>query len=192
MEEIDMSLPNEKKVSLETFYKMREETNYLLEYADGIVFMSPSPSTRHQQVSARLQARLFNFLDGGKCQVFSAPYDIHLYRDDLDDSKIFIPDLSVICGVEGLEENRFVGVPKMIIEILSPSNQSHDLVTKMEAYMKYGVKEYWVVNPMLNAIQLYALTDEHLYQQVEVLKDEGTIKSTVLKGFQVNLEEIFR
>ena len=187
-----MSLPNEKKVSLETFYKMREETNYLLEYADGIVFMSPSPSTRHQQVSARLQARLFNFLDGGKCQVFSAPYDIHLYRDDLDDSKIFIPDLSVICGVEGLEENRFVGVPKMIIEILSPSNQSHDLVTKMEAYMKYGVKEYWVVNPMLNAIQLYALTDEHLYQQVEVLKDEGTIKSTVLKGFQVNLEEIFR
>src|SRR5699024_226000 len=158
----------------------------------GGLLSGPLTSTWRTKVSDTLQARLFNFLDGGKCQVFSVPYDIHLYRDDLDESKIFIADLSVICGVEGLEENRFVGVPKMIIEILSPSNQSHDLVTKMEAYMKYGVKEYWVVNPMLNAIQLYALADEHLYQQVEVLKDEGTIKSTVLKGFQVNLEEIFR
>ncbi|MGY0693777.1 Uma2 family endonuclease [Virgibacillus sp. FSP13] len=187
-----MSLPEEKKVSVETFYKMREETDHLLEFADGIVFMSPSPSTRHQQVSARLQAKLFNFLDGGKCQVFSAPYDIHLHRDDLDDTKIFIPDLSVICDVEGLEENRFVGVPEMIVEILSPSNQSHDLVTKLEAYMKYGVKEYWVVNPMLHAIQVYALTDKQVYQQVDILKSEGVMKSTVLKGFQVDLGEIFR
>jgi len=187
-----MSLPDEKKVSVEAFYTMREETDQLLEYADGIVYMSPSPSTRHQQVSARLQAKLFNFLDGGKCQVFSAPYDIHLYRDDLDDTKIFIPDLSVICDMEGLEENRFVGVPEMIAEILSPSNQSHDLVTKMEAYMRYGVKEYWVVNPMLNAIQVYALTDDQVYRQADVLKDDGVIQSAVLKGFQVDLKEIFR
>lgn len=187
-----MSLPDDKKISVEAFYKMREETDHLLEYADGIVFMSPSPSTRHQQVSARLQAKLFNFLDGGKCQVFSAPYDIHLYRADLEDTKIFIPDLSVICDEEGLEENKFVGVPEMIVEILSPSNQSHDLVTKMEAYMKYGVKEYWVVNPMLNAIQVYALTDKHVYQQAEILKGEGFIKSSVLRGFQVDLKDIFR
>ncbi|MFA1820218.1 Uma2 family endonuclease [Virgibacillus oceani] len=187
-----MSLPEEKKVSVETFYKMREETEQLLEYVDGNVFMSPSPSTRHQQVSARLQAKLFNFLDGGKCQVFSAPYDIHLYRDDLNDTKIFIPDLSVICDEEGLEENKFVGVPEMIVEILSPSNQSYDLITKMESYMKYGVKEYWVVNPMLNAIQVYALNDEQVYQQVEILKNEGKIKSTVIKGFHVDLKEVFR
>src|SRR5690625_4395516 len=122
-----MNLPEEKKVSVETFYKLREETDYLLEYVDGTVFMSLfSPSTRHQKVSARLQAKLFNFLDGGRGQVFSAPYDIHLYRETIDDTKIFIPDLSVICGARGLEENRFVGVPEVIVEILSPSNQSHD------------------------------------------------------------------
>ncbi|SEN19606.1 Endonuclease, Uma2 family (restriction endonuclease fold) [Mesobacillus persicus] len=167
-----MSLPEDKRVSLETFYNMRKEMDYLLEYSDGVVFMSPSPSTRHQQVSGRLQARLFNFLDGGKCQVFSAPYDIHLYRDDLQETKIFIPDLSVICDVEGLEENRFVGVPELIVEILSPSNQSLDLVTKMQAYMKYGVKEYWVVNPMLDAILIYALTDEQVYNQVDVMKGQ--------------------
>jgi len=187
-----MSLPEEKKVNVETFYKMRDETDHLLEYADGIVYMSPSPSTKHQQVSARLQAKLFNFLDGGKCQVFSAPYDIQLYRDDLDETNIFIPDLSVICDVEGLEENKFVGVPELIVEILSPSNQSYDLVTKMEAYMKYGVREYWVVNPILDAIQVYALTDEQVYQQADIVKNKGVVSSTVLKGFQVDLEDVFR
>ncbi|WP_100009883.1 Uma2 family endonuclease [Lentibacillus sediminis] len=187
-----MSLPEQNKISVEAFYKMREDTDHLLEYADGNVFMSPKLSTRHQQVSSRLQAKLFNFLDGGKCQVFSAPYDIHLYRDDLDDTKIFIPDLSVICEEEGLEENKFVGVPELIIEILSPSNQSHDFVTKMEAYMKYGVKEYWAVNPMLHAVQVYVLTDDQVYQQVDILKEEGIAKSTVLNGFEVDLKDIFK
>lgn len=88
-----MSLPEKKKISLETFYQMRTETTQLLEYVDGIVFMSPSPSTKHQQVSARLQEKLFNFLDGKKCEVFNAPYDIHLYRDDLEDTSGFICNL---------------------------------------------------------------------------------------------------
>lgn len=187
-----LSLPQERKVSIEQFYKMREETTELLEYMDGIVLMSPSPSTAHQRVSARLQARLFHFLEGGDCEVFSAPYDVQLYREDLKGTNIFIPDLSVICDKEGIEENRYVGVPTVIVEILSPSNQSHDLVTKMEAYMKYGVKEYWIVNPMLKSIQLYAINENGVYQQIEVMKETGLIKSEVLKGFQVRLEEIFK
>ncbi|SDI26479.1 hypothetical protein SAMN04488123_10135 [Natribacillus halophilus] len=68
-----MRLPEEKNLSVEAFYKMREDTDHILEYADGIVFISPSPSpsTRHQQVSARLKAKLFNFLTvkNAKCSV---------------------------------------------------------------------------------------------------------------------------
>ncbi|MDC3415253.1 hypothetical protein NC797_17730 [Aquibacillus sp. 3ASR75-11] len=45
---------------------------------------------------------------------------------------------------------------------------------------------------MLNAILVYALTDEQVYQQVDILKGKGIIKSTVLKGFEIELEEIFR
>lgn len=186
-----MNLPEESKVSFEEFYKMREDTTNLLEYVDGTVLMSPSPSTKHQRVSSKLQAKLFNFLEGAECEVFSAPYDIHLRTDEVESDTIFIPDLSVICDKNGLEENKYVGVPKMIVEILSPSNQSHDLVTKMEAYMKYGVKEYWVINPMLNAVQVYAMNDESVYQQIEIVKDKGIVNSEALKGFRVSLEDIF-
>ncbi|MUV38885.1 hypothetical protein JNUCC1_02757 [Lentibacillus sp. JNUCC-1] len=115
-----------------------------------------------------------------------------MYKDDINETNIFIPDLSVICDETGLEENKFVGVPEIIMEILSPSNQSHELIPKMDAYMRYGVKEYWIVNPLLNAIQVHTLTAECVYQQADVLRAEGMMKSKVLKGFQVDLEDIFR
>ena len=57
--------------------------------------------------------------------------------------------------------------------------------------MQYGVKEYWIVNPMLNAVMVYALNNEGQYQQMETLKDKGVIESEVLQGFKISLEELF-
>lgn len=186
-----MNMSVRKKISLEEFYKMRDETDDLLEYIDGIVMMSPSPSTNHQRVSGRLHIKLAHYFDAKNCEVFAAPYDIELYKNELEGTKIFIPDLSVICDKNGLKENRYVGVPSLIVEILSPSNQSHDLITKMDAYMKYGVKEYWIINPMINAAQIYALNDEGYYEQTDVLKEKGVIKSTIFDGLEIDLKEIF-
>lgn len=184
-------MPQEKFVSLEEFYTMREKTDNLLEYVDGMVFMSPSPSIHHQRVSGRLHSKLFNFLDGKDCEVFHAPTDIELQRDDIEGNKIIIPDLSIVCEKIGFTDNKFVGVPTLIVEILNPSNQSHDLVFKMNLYMQYGVKEYWIINPMLNVIQIYTLDDNGQYQQMDVGKGTGIVESRVLQGFQVRLEEIF-
>ncbi|GGA66793.1 hypothetical protein GCM10008025_08330 [Ornithinibacillus halotolerans] len=121
-----MIVPSEKKLSLEEFYKMRKGNNQLLEYIDGIVFMSPSPSTFHQRISGRLHAKLFNFLEGKECEVFHAPFDIELSDDNQEETKVVTPDLSVICDKTGLDQNKYSGSPTMIIEILGPSNQSHD------------------------------------------------------------------
>ncbi len=186
-----MSLPQKNSITLDEYYKLREESDSLLEYIDGVVFMTPSPSTEHQRISMYLSARLYNFLEGKECEVFHAPFDVELYNENIDGKKIVIPDLSVISDKNGLLENRFVGVPNLIIEILSPSNQSHDLVFKLNLYMQYGVKEYWIVNPMLNAVMVYALNNEGQYQQMETLKDKGVIESEVLQGFKISLEELF-
>ncbi|WHY85041.1 Uma2 family endonuclease [Neobacillus novalis] len=186
-----MSLPQDHLIKLEEFYKMREETDKLIEYIDGNVFMSPSPSTKHQRVSSRLHVKLFHFLEGKSCEVFPAPFDIELHRENMEGNKIIIPDLSVICDKSGLTENRYVGAPALIMEILSPSNQSHDLVFKLNLYMQYGVREYWIINPMLNTIQAYVLDSEGQYQQLDVLKEKGILKSAVLEGLEVSLEEIF-
>ncbi|MBT2757969.1 Uma2 family endonuclease [Mesobacillus foraminis] len=185
-----MSLPEDKRLTLEQFYRLRENRDEILEYVDGVVYMSPSPSTKHQRISGRLHAQLFNLLDGGNCEVFHAPFDIELKSKEVEGKKIVIPDLSVICEKEGLEESKYVGVPTLIIEIISPSNQAHDLVFKLNLYMQYGVKEYWIVNPIINTIQVYTLVDGE-YRQKDVAKEKGMIESAILPKFRVDLERVF-
>lgn len=188
---LSMSLLHEQSMSIQEFHKLREGTERLFEYADGNVMMVPSPSTQHQRISSRLHAKLFNFLDGGDCEVFHAPYDVELKGGKLSGTHIVIPDLLVICDKHGLTNNKYIGAPELIIEILSPSNQAHDLVFKLNLYMQAGVNEYWIVNPMLQIIQVYELDKDGQYKQVDSLKGTGTIRSTVLHEFQVNLEDIF-
>lgn len=84
-------------ITLDEYYKLREKSDHLLEYIDGVVFMTPSPSTRHQRISMHLGARLYNFLEGKECEVFHAPFDVELNNENMDGKKIVIPDLSVIC-----------------------------------------------------------------------------------------------
>ncbi|MCT8977871.1 Uma2 family endonuclease [Clostridium sp. CX1] len=187
-----MSLPKEKLITIDEFYKMKESTDNILEYIDGIVYMSPSPSTKHQRISGRLYAKLFNFLEGKEYEAFSAPYDVQLHRQDIQDDKVVIPDISVICDKDGIEDNKYIGVPTLIMEILSPSNQSNDLVVKLNLYMKYGVKEYWIINPMINTVQIYSLNSDGLYDQIDVVKNSGIINSSIFSGFTVDIEELFK
>lgn len=70
--------------------------------------------------------------------------------------------------------------------------QSHDLITKLTLYMKYRVKEYWIVNPMLNSITIYALNKEEVYEQHAIKTEQGMITSKFLNGFHLELEHIFQ
>ncbi|WP_174612884.1 Uma2 family endonuclease [Virgibacillus ihumii] len=109
----------------------------------------------------------------------------------MEGTKIVFPDISIICDKSGFTEARYVGVPNLVVEILSPSNQSHDLITKLNIYMNYGVTEYWVVNPMLDSITVYTLNDDKMYEQHDVKTKTGKITSKFLDGFQLDLAYIF-
>jgi len=186
-----MGLAKNHFLSLEEYFKIREESEELLEYIDGVVYMSPSPSTKHQRVSSKLQMKFALFLENTTCEVFNAPYDIELKKENIEGTRIVIPDISIICDKSGFTEARYIGVPALIVEILSPSNQSHDLITKLNLYMRYGVQEYWIVNPMLEAITVYCLNEEGMYEQYDMKTEKGYIKSKILDGFSVDLEYIF-
>lgn len=186
-----MNLYQQEQISIDEYFKIRESSEELLEYIDGYVYMSPSPSTKHQRISGKLYLSLGKFLEGKPCEVFHAPYDIELSSERIKGSKIVIPDLAVICDKEGFTDKRYVGAPSMMIEILSPSNQAHDLITKLNLYMNYGVQEYWIVNPMFNSVLIYTLNDEGLYEQHDIKVEKGMIHSKVLDGFHVDIGEVF-
>jgi Uma2 family endonuclease len=182
---------NNDRISVDEYFEIREKSEELLEYIDGLVFMSPSPSTKHQRISGKLYIKMGIFLEGKPCEIFHAPFDIELKNERMEGTKIVIPDLSVICDRSGFTDARYVGVPNLIVEILSPSNQTHDLITKLNLYMNYGVKEYWIVNPMLNAVSVYALNDENMYIQHDMKTEIGSITSKFLQGLSIDLSELF-
>lgn len=186
-----MNLYLKDRISMEEYFEIRERSDEILEYIDGFVYMSPSPSTKHQRVLGKLFLKLGNFFEGKPCEVFPAPFDIELKNDKLEGSRIVIPDIIVICEKNGFTEARYVGVPTFIIEILSPSNQSHDLITKLNLYMDYGVKEYWIVNPLLDSVTVYCLNDEGMYELYDMKVETGQIKSKFFVGLGIDLKEIF-
>lgn len=83
-----MYLYRNSSMSLEEYFQVREKSEEILEYIDGFVYMSPSPSTKHQRVSSKLQIKFGNFLVSSNCEVFSAPYDIELKNDNIEGTKI--------------------------------------------------------------------------------------------------------
>jgi Uma2 family endonuclease len=186
-----LNLPKKQYITVENFEELRKETDQQLEYIDGIVYMSPSPSTKHQRISMKLSALLFRLLEGKDCEVLAAPYDIELVDEENDEKKIIIPDLSIICDKTGFTEQKYIGVPELIIEIISPSNQSHDLIFKTNLYQKFCVKEYWIINPILNNIMIYSLGEDNQYRLIENEK-QGLVKSNIINGFEVDVEALFK
>lgn len=188
---IELKVPGDRLISFMEYEEMRKDSDERLEYVDGVVYMSPSPSTRHQRISVKLSAKLFNLLDGTGCEVLTAPYDIELAGGEKDEQPtVIIPDLSVICDQSGFTEQRYIGAPDLIIEIVSPSNQSYDLIFKTNLYQKNKVKEYWIVNPILDNIMVYTLDENDQYCLVENEK-EGIVKSRIIEGFEVDVQAIF-
>lgn len=83
-----MNLYRNESMSVDDYFKIRETSEHLLEYIDGFVYMSPSPSTKHQRISSKLHIKLGNFLEGNHSEVFHAPFDIELKNEMMEGQKL--------------------------------------------------------------------------------------------------------
>jgi len=166
-----------------------------LELIKGKLFrMSPAPTLFHQEVSGNIFSSIWTFLKNKKCKVFPAPFDVRFPDDSKEDKDVINtvqPDITVVCDLSKLDRRGCLGAPDLIVEILSPSSSKHDLKYKYELYEQYGVKEYWVVHPEEQTLLIYTLDEQGKYQP-GYLKTRGDIvKSSVLDGFELNLDDVF-
>jgi Uma2 family endonuclease len=166
-----------------------------VELIKGRIFsMSPAPNRMHQQLSGDLYYLLRIYLEGKKCNVYSAPFDVRLPRKSKDDRDIITvlqPDICVICDAEKLDDRGCVGAPDLVVEILSPGNNSKELKNKYEVYEESGVREYWVVSPQNEYFIKYTLVDGRYYPSRPMVAGD-VVESSVLEGFSLNLENLFK
>lgn len=137
--------------------------NEPIEIIEGKIYnMSPAPSRIHQKLIMEIAFEIRSYIKSnkGECEVYPAPFDVILKEDNedvLETKNIVQPDISVICDRNKLTDKGCTGAPDLIVEIVSPVNPSNDYVRKTYLYEKYGVREYWIVNPMKESILVYTL-----------------------------------
>ena len=183
-------MPKTKIVDFEEFLQMDKENKYRLEYFDGEVVYLESPSVKHQQDLLNIAAEFRNYFKGKSCQVFISPLDVWLTIEEKTAKGKVQPDLIVICDKTGLMENTYEGVPVLVIEIISTSNQTHDRVRKYSTYMEFGIKEYWIINPKLKTVEVYTLENGE-YKQAAICKGDDCAVSHTFGGLKIHLEKIF-
>jgi Uma2 family endonuclease len=121
--------------------------------------------------------------------LFAAPFDVVL--SDLD---VVEPDLIYISRERAgiLTEQHVRGAPDLVVEILSPSTRKTDEVIKRKRYEHFGVLEYWVVDPELDAVKIYRRTDDRFVRAAELSVEAGDVLTTpLLPGFSVALADVF-
>lgn len=159
---------------MEVYKSLPEGT--LAELIDNIIYMSPSPVASHQKILLKIAFQLNQYLEDKGGEVLVAPFDIYLDET----SNAVQPDIVVILKENKgrLEKNgHFHGSPDMLVEILSPGNKEYDLIRKKDLYEKFGVKEYWIVDPETKLALGYALENSKYSKVSEKL---AVINSTLI------------
>lgn len=122
-----------------------------------IMEMSPAPTRFHQRISMKLTSRFLQFFDNHECQLYAAPFDVRFPDENGKIKTVVQPDLCVICDQTKLDDKGCIGAPDLVVEILSPSNSKREMKDKYELYQEQGVKEYWLVYPDTQHIQIFVL-----------------------------------
>ncbi|MCL6632982.1 MAG: Uma2 family endonuclease [Alicyclobacillus herbarius] len=123
------------------------------ELVDGVPYLMASPTPEHQQVALQLAAEFGLYLRGKECEAFIAPMDL-CFEESLETPHVVQPDLFVMCGEYG-RDKRIVGIPVLVVEILSPSTAANDTIRKLNLYQRMNVGEYWIVEPDEKIINVY-------------------------------------
>ncbi|MDR0587211.1 MAG: Uma2 family endonuclease [Treponema sp.] len=201
-----MIIPNKSRKKYTYADVLEWDESVRAEIINGELFMMAPPLTQHQLILSELFFIIKRFLQGKPCKVIPAPFGVRLFpRDDLSDDTMVEPDITVICDPDKIDDRGCNGAPDMVIEILSPSNKRHDQLRKFNLYLDAGVKEYWVVDPEQESIQVHVLREDRYTTAVYALprKDEelppalakvevaSVAPVSVLPGLKIDLRDVF-
>lgn len=167
---------------------MSFDENERYEIYDGrLISMAPAPNIYHQRLVGRLHLLLAGFVQSRELgEVIVAPMDVILSEDNTAQ-----PDLLFIARENaGIVKNWVFGAPDLVVEVLSPSSIRRDRYDKLEQYARFGVKEYWIVDPANRSLEILILQDKRFVVHSSAA-ETGQVQSRVLDGLFIDLAQLF-
>jgi len=149
-----------------------------------------SPSFTHQQLLQELFQLFYQFVNiDKKGSLILAPFDVIL-----DENNVVQPDLLFVAKdhEDRIRERGVFGCPDLVVEIVSKSSIIRDYVEKKEDYERFGVREYWIIDPQNKFIQVFHL-EGNKFKTYSSADGEEHLKamSSVLTGLEINWPDLF-
>jgi Uma2 family endonuclease len=158
------------------------------ELIEGELFVSRAPGLKHQRIVRNLLHAIQNYLDLNPVgEILPGPGVI------FSDFSGVIPDLIYMSNKRSAEIDtgeRLEGAPELIIEVLSPGaeNERRDRQVKRQLYHKYGIKEYWIVDPSRSTVDIYRAPG---FKLAASMNSRVEITSPLLPGFHCSVRDLF-
>lgn len=185
-----MSIQSHKVKFTYEDYLLFPENGKRHELIDGEHYMTPAPGTKHQRISRKLLTAFENFLKHKKVgEIFDAPFDVIL--SDVD---VVQPDLLFISRDRAsiITEKNIQGAPDLVIEIISETTRKTDEVIKRKLYERFGVQEYWVIDPELESVKVYRMVDQKYTRVAELTLEAGdSLTTPLLPHLTIPFTQIF-
>ena len=167
-----MSLPNDKRGQL----------------LDGDMIWAASPTTRHQTIAQRITLVLQEFVVANSLGRFwFAPLDVVL-----SDHDVAQPDILFVSNERSsiVTDANIQGAPDLVVEILSPGTVEYDRGYKLALYGRHGVREYWLVDPDANTVEVLTLGDQGLALTATYGRGES-LASPIFEGMSLEMDRVF-
>ena len=164
------------------------EDGHRYELYDGEVFVVPAPLPRHQVVQHLIADMLRDFAADHGGFAVASPIDIVF-----SDYDVLQPDVVFFSAARAqlVDLDRVIrDPPDLCVEVISPSTQDRDRGRKMQMFARFGVPEYWIVDPRLRRIEVYRLERE-AYALLADVSGDGVIESPTLGGLAFSLSGLF-
>jgi Uma2 family endonuclease len=163
-----------------------EQEGVRYELVDGVLeLMAPSPSGPHQLISSEIQFVLKQSCDD-EYLILNAPIDVIL-----SPTEVRQPDLVMLhrSRISLFTRRGIEGAPDIVVEILSPYSVRRDKIGKIKSYARYGVPEYWIVDPAARRLERYVLVGQS-YDLVDIFNEEETVQSDRMPCASFTMKQI--
>ena len=162
------------------------------ELIDGEHFVTPSPNRSHQTIAGNIFALLWTHTEAhGGGQPFVAPFDVVFSNFDVvEPDVLFVSDER---AARIMTAKNVQGAPDLVAEVGSPGTRRRDEKLKHQLYERFGVSEYWVVDPELESIKVYRPLEGRYVRTHELTLEHGDVLTTpLLPGLELPLARIFK
>lgn len=185
--EIDGEWPEQGAWTYDDYARLPDDGRRY-EVIGGVLYMAPSPNTRHQYAISKLGTSIYNYVENHRLgRVYFAPIDVILpgLANPIQPDILFIAqDRLDIIKKQTIDEP-----PDLAVEVLSPSSIRHDRRLKYETYEAAGVREYWIVDVDKAIIDVFNL-ESGTYASSGHYTAGQTAESVLLTDFSIAVDDV--